>query len=78
MGISFFVSARAEAVIMQIAVFSDIHGNHAAFEQCIKYALTNNINKFIFLGDYLGEFPYPQKTMEMILISFKAFRFFRR
>lgn len=51
---------------MQIAVFSDIHGNHAAFEQCVKYALTNNINRFIFQGDYLGEFPYPQKTMEMI------------
>lgn len=66
MGISFFVSARVEAVSMQIAVFSDIHGNHAAFEQCVKYALTNNINSFIFLGDYLGEFPYPQKTMEMI------------
>ena len=43
----------------------DIHGNHAAFEQCLKYALTNNIDKFIFGGDYLGEFPYPQKTMEM-------------
>ncbi len=71
MGISFFVSARAWQkneleVVMQIAVFSDIHGNHAAFEQCVKYALTNNIDKFIFLGDYLGEFPYPQKTMEMI------------
>ncbi len=43
----------------------DIHGNHAAFEQCLKYALTNNIDKFIFWGDYLGESPYPQKTMEM-------------
>lgn len=53
-------------VVMQITVFSDIHGNHAAFEQCVKYSLTNNINRFIFLGDYLGELPYPQKTMEMI------------
>ncbi len=33
--------------------FFDIHGNHAAFEQCVKYALTNNINRFIFLDDYL-------------------------
>ncbi len=52
--------------MMQIAVFSDIHGNHAAFEQCVEYALSYNVNMFIFLGDYLGEFPYPQKTMEMI------------
>ncbi len=51
---------------MEIAVFSDIHGNYSAFEQCVKYALNRNIHTFIFLGDYLGEFPYPQKTMGMI------------
>lgn len=51
---------------MKIAVFSDIHGNYAAFEECIEYALARKISRFIFLGDYLGEFPYPQKTMEMI------------
>ncbi len=51
---------------MKVAVFSDIHGNHVAFEQCIEYALSHNIQVFIFLGDYLGEFSYPQKTMEMI------------
>ncbi|MDE7414826.1 MAG: metallophosphoesterase, partial [Lachnospiraceae bacterium] len=48
---------------MEIAVFSDIHGNYAAFERCIEYVSARNINTFIFLGDYLGEFPYPQKTM---------------
>ncbi len=51
---------------MEIAVFSDIHGNYVAFEQCVEYALARNIHTFIFLGDYLGEFSYPQKTMEMI------------
>lgn len=51
---------------MEIAVFSDIHGNHAAFEQCLGSALARGIGTFIFLGDYLGEFPYPQKTLEMI------------
>lgn len=51
---------------MEIAVLSDIHGNYVAFEQCVEYALSRRINTFIFLGDYLGEFPYPQKTMEMI------------
>ena len=51
---------------MEIAVFSDIHGNYEAFRECLKYALERNIDTFIFLGDYLGEFPYPQKTMEMI------------
>lgn len=51
---------------MEIAVLSDIHGNHIAFEQCVEYVLARSINTFIFLGDYLGEFSYPQKTMEMI------------
>lgn len=51
---------------MEIAVMSDIHGNYVALETCVKYALTRNIETFIFLGDYLGELPYPQKTMNMI------------
>ena len=51
---------------MEIAVFSDIHGNYVAFQRCLDYVLARNINTFIFLGDYLGEFPYPQKTMEML------------
>lgn len=46
--------------------FSDIHGNYIAFQNCLQYALEKNINFFIFLGDYLGEFPYPQKTMNML------------
>lgn len=51
---------------MEIAVFSDIHGNYVAFEQCLEYVLSRKIQVFIFLGDYLGEFSYPQKTMEML------------
>lgn len=51
---------------MDIAVFSDIHGNHVAFRKCIKYAIEKKIDTFVFLGDYLGEFPYPQKTMEIL------------
>lgn len=51
---------------MKIAVLSDIHGNYAALEQCVEYVLERNINTFIFLGDYLAEFPYPQKTMKIL------------
>lgn len=51
---------------MEIAVLSDMHGNYVAFEQCVEYVLARNINTFILLGDYLGEFSYPQKTMEII------------
>lgn len=51
---------------MELAVLSDIHGNYAALERCLEYALGRHVQAFIFLGDYLGEFPYPQKTMEML------------
>lgn len=51
---------------MDIAVLADIHGNYVAFKRCIEVALEKKIDTFIFLGDYVGEFPYPQKTMELL------------
>ncbi|MDE7309516.1 MAG: metallophosphoesterase [Lachnospiraceae bacterium] len=51
---------------MKIAVLSDIHGNYVALEQCVNYALDKGIDTFIFLGDYLGELAYPQKTMKFL------------
>lgn len=51
---------------MKIAVLSDIHGNYAAFQTCLKYAYEQGIHTFFFLGDYVAEFPYPQRTMEML------------
>lgn len=51
---------------MEFAVLSDIHGNYAALETCVKYAFESGIGHFIFLGDYLGELAYPQKTMQLL------------
>lgn len=51
---------------MKIAVLSDIHGNYIALQKCIDYAIFNGIDTFVFLGDYVGELAYPQKTMEII------------
>lgn len=51
---------------MKIAVLSDIHGNYIALQKCINYALNSEIDTFIFLGDYVGELAYPQKTMDII------------
>ena len=61
---------------MELAVLSDIHGNYEAFQRCIEYALDRNIDTFIFLGDYLGEFPYPQKTMEIIYSLMEKYKCF--
>ncbi|QAA32333.1 metallophosphoesterase family protein [Clostridium manihotivorum] len=51
---------------MDIAVLSDIHGNYVALERCLEYAFSKNISNFIFLGDYIGELAYPERTMKIL------------
>ena len=51
---------------MNVAVIADVHGNHIALEQSVRYAMSRNVDTFIFLGDYLGELAYPQKTMQFL------------
>lgn len=51
---------------MELAVLSDIHGNYIALSECISYARKRGITTFLFLGDYLGELAYPEKTMKLI------------
>ncbi len=51
---------------MDIAVFSDVHGNYVALEACVADARKRGIQTFIFLGDYVGELAYPQRAMDMI------------
>lgn len=52
--------------MIKLAVLSDIHANHVALERCIGHALDQNVDEFLFLGDYVSDCPYPQKTMEII------------
>lgn len=51
---------------LDIAVISDIHGNYIALIKVLSIAIKKNISTFIFLGDYVGELAYPQKTMDII------------
>ena len=51
---------------MEIAVLADIHSNYIALERCVEYALDRGIGSFLFLGDYLGEMAYPERTMELL------------
>lgn len=50
----------------QIAVIGDIHSNHVALEKCIGHALEREVDEFLFLGDYISDCPYPQRTMRVI------------
>ena len=51
---------------MKIAVLADIHSNHIALERCIEEAKKLGAEEFLFLGDYIGEMAYPEKTMECL------------
>jgi diadenosine tetraphosphatase ApaH/serine/threonine PP2A family protein phosphatase len=39
---------------MRIALLSDIHGNREAFTACLEHARRAEIDRFVFLGDYVG------------------------
>jgi predicted phosphodiesterase len=51
---------------MDIAVLSDIHGNYVALERCLEYAFSRGISTLFFLGDYIGELAYPERTMKIL------------
>ena len=51
---------------MRIAVMADIHGNRAALETCVAEARRQGAEEYLFLGDYLGEMAYPEKTLELL------------
>lgn len=51
---------------MELAVLADIHSNYVALAQCMEYAMERGIRSFLFLGDYIGEFAYPERTMELL------------
>lgn len=51
---------------VEIAVLADIHSNYVALERCVEFALKRGIRQFLFLGDYVGEFAWPERTMELL------------
>jgi diadenosine tetraphosphatase ApaH/serine/threonine PP2A family protein phosphatase len=46
--------AKLRAPALLIALFSDIHGNREAFEACLAHARQHAIDRYVFLGDYVG------------------------
>lgn len=50
----------------KIIVIADIHSNYAAFEASLNTIEKINPDGIVFLGDYVTDFPYPQRTMELI------------
>ncbi len=51
---------------MKLAVIADIHSNHAALRAALTLADSQQPDELLFLGDYVTDCPYPQKTMSLI------------
>jgi predicted phosphodiesterase len=51
---------------MRYAVISDIHGNLPAFEAVLRDAEQQRIDRYLFLGDYYADMPFPNETADLI------------
>ena len=51
---------------MNIAVLSDIHSNKYALSATLQFLEDKNIDRFIFLGDFFGYYPWAAETFNMI------------
>ncbi|MCM1045863.1 MAG: metallophosphatase family protein [Candidatus Gastranaerophilales bacterium] len=51
---------------MKFAIISDIHGNLPALNAVLEDANNNNIDNFIFVGDYCLSNPYPNECIQRI------------
>ena len=51
---------------MRIAVLSDVHSNHFALEACLKEAEARGCEVYLFLGDYVSDCAYPEKTLALL------------
>ena len=51
---------------MRIALMSDIHGNREAFEACLAHARRSQVQRIVFLGDYVGYGADPVWVVETV------------
>ena len=51
---------------MLIALMTDIHGNREAFEACLAHARRSQVERTIYLGDYVGYGADPAWVVETV------------
>lgn len=52
---------------MKIAIISDIHGNYYALQKVIEDAKANNVDRFIFAGDYIFDLPFANEVVHTLM-----------
>jgi putative phosphoesterase len=51
---------------MKIAILSDVHSNKYALTEAFKFLDREKIDKYIFLGDMFGYYPWAEETYQML------------
>jgi diadenosine tetraphosphatase ApaH/serine/threonine PP2A family protein phosphatase len=51
---------------MLIALMSDIHANREAFSACLAHAASHPVDRYVFLGDYVGYGADPGWVVDMV------------
>ncbi len=51
---------------MKFAIISDVHGNYPALVKVIEDANLNNVDRFIFIGDYIFDLPFSNDVVQYI------------
>lgn len=54
---------KGKVTKMKIAVLSDIHSNYSALEACLAFAKHLGAEGYVFLGDLVSDFAYPNDTI---------------
>ena len=52
--------------MIKAALISDIHSNHFALQECLAFSEKQRVDRYLFLGDYVSDCPYPERTMEVL------------
>lgn len=52
---------------MRIAVISDVHGNYPALVKVMEDARSNQVEQFVFAGDYVFDLPFSNEVTELLM-----------
>ena len=52
---------------MRIAFIADVHGNYPALVNVVEDAVTNKVDKMVFVGDYIFDLPFSNEVARLLM-----------
>ena len=52
---------------MRIAFIADVHGNYPALVSVVEDAISNNVDKMVFVGDYIFDLPFSNEVVHYLM-----------